>query len=216
MPPAARTPLTRDRVLRAAVRLADKHGLEALSMRHLAATLKVEAMSLYHHVASKDELLDGMVDLVIGEIELPSATGDWRRAIRGRATSAHTVMLRHPWAPLLLVSRINVGSNMMRYIDATLGCLRNAGFTWLQADRGWHAIDSHIYGFTLHMLSSPIKPEEYPSAAAQYLPMLPAKTYPNMYALTKLVAEGKHDGKEDFAFGLELILSGLAQLRKKR
>jgi AcrR family transcriptional regulator len=216
MPPSARSPLTRDRVLRTAVRLADKHGLEALSMRKLAAALKVEAMSLYHHVASKDELLDGMVNLVVGEIELPSATGDWRVAMRRRATSAHAVMMRHPWAPLLLVSRINVGPNMLRYVDATLGCLRAAGFTWLQADRGWHAIDSHIYGFTLHMLSSPITPEDYPAAAAQYLPMLPAAEYPNMHALTTLVAEGKHDGTEDFAFGLELILSGLQQLLKKR
>jgi AcrR family transcriptional regulator len=203
-------------VLRAAVRLADKHGLEALSMRKLAATLKVEAMSLYHHVANKDELLDGMVDLVIGEIELPSTKGDWRSAMRRRAISSHGVMMRHPWAPLLLVSRITVGPNMLRYVDATLGCLRAGGFTWMQADRGWHAIDSHIYGFTLHMHSSPIKPEEYPAAAAQYLPMLPPDQFPNMHALTKLVAEGKHDGAEDFAFGLELILSGMQQLLKKR
>lgn len=216
MPTPRRAPLSRERVIRTAVRLADTHGLEALSMRRLAGTLKVEAMSLYHHVANKDELLDGMVDLVVGEIERPTTKGDWRTAMRRRATSAHAVMLKHPWAPLLLLSRITVGPNMLRYVDATLGCLRHAGFTWMQADRGWNAIDSHIYGFTLHMLSSPIKPEEYPAAAAQYLPMLPPDELPHMHALTKLVAEGKHDGKEEFGFGLELILSGLEQLRKKR
>ena len=213
MPTSRRSPLTRERVLRAAVRLADKQGLDALSMRRLAATLKVEAMSLYNHVANKDEVLDGMVDLIIGEITLPTPGDDWKTAMRARATSAHAVMLAHPWAPMLVVSRITVGPNRLRYIDATLGVLRQAGLSWAETDRAWTAMDSYIYGFTLQVQNFPIDPEEYASAAASYLPMLPAETYPYMHELSKCVAEGSHDGTHDFGFGLELILDGLDRLR---
>jgi AcrR family transcriptional regulator len=213
MPTPRRSPLTRERVLRAAVRLADKQGLDALSMRRLATTLKVEAMSLYNHVANKDDVLDGMVDLIIGEITLPTPSDDWKAAMRARATSAHEVMLAHPWAPMLVVSRITVGPNRLRYIDATLGVLRQAGLSWAETDRAWTAMDSYIYGFTLQVQNFPIDPEEYASAAASYLPMLPADTYPYMYELSKRVADGSHDGTHDFAFGLELILDGLDRLR---
>jgi AcrR family transcriptional regulator len=209
MPSARRTPLTRERVLRAAVRLADKHGLEALSMRRLAASLRVEAMSLYNHVANKDEVLDGMVDLVIGEITLPTPGGDWKAAMRTRATSAHRVLLAHPWAAMLVVSRMNVGPNMLRYIDATLATMRAAGLSWADTDRAWNAIDSFVYGFTLQLQNFPVAPEEYASAAADYLSMIPAAQYPAMHELSRMVAEGTHDGTHDFSFGLELILDGL-------
>ena len=209
MPTVRRTPLTRERVLRAAVRLADKHGLEALSMRRLAATLRVEAMSLYNHVANKDDVLDGIVDLVIGEITLPTPGGDWKAAMRTRATSAHTVLLAHPWAALLVVSRMNVGPNMFRYIDATLATMRQAGLSWADTDRAWNAIDSFVYGFTLQLQNFPVEPDEYASAAAGYLPMIPATQYPYMHEISRLVAEGTHDGTHDFSFGLELILEGL-------
>jgi AcrR family transcriptional regulator len=215
MPTSRRSPLTRERVLRAAVRLADKQGLDALSMRRLATTLKVEAMSLYSHVANKDDVLDGMVDLVIGEITLPTPGGDWKAAMRARATSAHAVMLAHPWAPMLVVSRINVGPNMLRYIDATLGTLREAGLSLTETDRAWHAMDSHIYGFTMQLQNFPVDPEEYASAAANYLPMLPAEKYPYMHEMAARVADGTHDGRQDFAFGLELILDGLDRLRAR-
>lgn len=195
------------------MRLADKQGLDALSMRRLATTLKVEAMSLYSHVANKDDVLDGMVDLVIGEITLPKPGGDWKAAMRARATSAHTVMLSHPWAPMLVVSRINVGPNMLHYIDATLGTLREAGLSWEETDRAWNALDSHIYGFTLQLQNYPVNPEEYAVAAASYLPMLPADKYPYMHELTARVADGSHDGTHDFSFGLELILDALDRLR---
>jgi AcrR family transcriptional regulator len=213
MPPSRRPPLTRDRVLRAAVRLADRHGLEALSMRRLATALKVEAMSLYHHVRNKDELLDGMVDLVAGEIALPALDGDWRNAMRRRAHAAHAVMLAHPWAPMLFASRINVGPNMLRYIEATLATLRAAGFSWHDTDRAWNTMDNYIHGFVLQQLNFPLEPGEYRSAAASYLAMLPADRYPQMHELTVRVAEGTHDGTLDFGFGLELILDGLERLR---
>ena len=215
MPTVRRSPLTRERILRAAVRLADKQGLDALSMRRLASTLKVEAMSLYNHVANKDEVLDGMVDLIIGEITLPTPGGDWKAAMRARATSAHAVMLAHPWAPMLVVSRISVGPNMLRYIDATLGTLREAGLSWAETDRAWNAMDSHIYGFTLQLQNFPVDPEEYASAASNYLPMLPAEKYPYMHELTTHVIDGSHDGTHDFSFGLELILDGLDRLRAR-
>lgn len=216
MPASRRPPLTPERILRAGIKLADRQGLEALSMRKLATTLKVEAMSLYNHVASKDVLLDGMVDLIIGEITLPERGGDWKAAMRARATSALAVMTAHPWAPMLIVSRINVGPNMLRYIDATLGTLREAGLSWEQVDRAWNTMDNYIYGFTLQQQNFPVNPDDYASAAASYLPMLPAERYPYMHEMTARVADGSHDGTLDFGFGLELILDGLERLRKKR
>ncbi len=212
MPATRRSPLTRERVLRAAIRLADKQGLDALSMRRLAATLKVEAMSLYNHVANKDEVLDGMVDLIIGEITLPRPGGDWKTAMRLRANSAHAVLLAHPWAALLLASRINAGPNSFRYIEATLATLRQAGLSWAETDWAWNAMDSFIYGFTLYLQNFPVEPSEYALAAASFLPMLPVEQYPMLHEMTVLVASGKHDGTHDFSFGLELILDGLERM----
>ncbi|PCC72937.1 transcriptional regulator, TetR family [Nannocystis exedens] len=210
--PARREPLSRERVLRAAVELADEEGLAALSMRRLAQALGVEAMSLYNHVESKDDVLDGMVDLVVGEIEAPEVGGDWKAAIRRRAVSAHAVLLRHRWAPQLVVSRLNIGPAMRRYVDATLGCLHAAGFSYALADRAWNAIDSHIYGFTLQELNFPLAPGEYAAAAQQFLPLIPPEQYPHMHALSQLVIAGKHDGLQDFTFGLDLLLDGLERL----
>jgi AcrR family transcriptional regulator len=213
MPASRRTPLSPERILRAAIKLADRQGLEALSMRKLATTLKVEAMSLYNHVANKDELLNGMVDLIIGEITLPERDADWKAAMRARAVSALSVMVEHPWAPMLVVSRINVGPNMLRYIDATLGALREAGFSWEETDRAWNTMDNYIYGFALQQQNFPVNPDDYPSAAAAYLQMLPVSVYPYMHALTARVADGSHDGTLDFGFGLEVILEGLERRR---
>ncbi len=210
MPP--RTPLTRERVLRAAIELADQQGLAALSMRNLAKAVGVEAMSLYNHVANKDDLYDGIIDLVVAEIYVPRAGGDWRAELRHRATSAHEVLLNHRWATGLLGSRINVGPAMLGYIDATLGCLITAGFTYEQADRAWNAMDSHIYGFTVQAVNFPLDPSEYASAAAQFLPLIPTETHPHMHALAALVITGAHSGAADFTFGLDLLLEGLAGL----
>ncbi|WP_174184991.1 TetR/AcrR family transcriptional regulator C-terminal domain-containing protein [Nocardia barduliensis] len=210
--PEARAPLTRDAVLNAAVRLADEHGLPALSMRRLAQTLGIEAMSLYNHVRNKDDLLDGIADLVIAEMAPPAVGGDWRAALRARSLSAHEVLLRHPWATGLIGSRVNVGPAMLRYIDATLGCLRAAGFSLPQADRAWNALDSHLYGFTSQELNFPFAPSEYAAAAEHFLPLIPADEFPHMHALSLLVIDGKHSGIADFTFGLELILDGLERL----
>ncbi len=207
--------MTRERVLRAAVRLADKGGLESLSMRKLAQVLGVEAMSLYHHVANKDELLDGHADLVVAKIELPAIGGDWKAELRKRAHSAHQVFLLHPWAAMLVGTRVNVGPAMLRYINATLGCLREAGFSYELADRAWNALDSHIYGFTLQQLNFPLDPSEYASAARGFLPMLSSEQYPYMRELTQLVADGAHSGLHQFDFALELLLDGLERLRTK-
>ncbi|CAM3970635.1 TetR/AcrR family transcriptional regulator C-terminal domain-containing protein [Nocardia ninae] len=208
----SRAPLSREKVLHTAVRLADEQGLAALSMRKLAQTLGVEAMSLYNHVTNKDDLLDGIADLVVAEMGTPEVGGDWKAAMRARAMSAHEVLLRHPWATGLIGSRLNVGPAMLRYVDATVGCLHSAGFSYQQADRAWNAMDSHIYGFTLQEVNFPLQPDEYASAAAQFLPRIPADQFPYMNALSQLVIDGKHSGTADFTFGLNLILDGLERL----
>ncbi len=208
-------PLSRERVLQAALRLADKEGIEALSMRRLAQELGVQAMSIYNHVTNKDDILDGIVDLVISEIELPNPTIEWKTAMRQRSVSAHAVLLRHPWATMPIVSRVNVGQAMLRYIDTTLGCLHAAGFSLEMADHAWNAIDSHIYGFTLQELNFPFEPSEYSEAAKQGLPLIPAEQYPHMNQLTHDVIEGRYDGLHDFEFGLDLILNGLDRLRER-
>lgn len=211
-----RPPLSRDRVLNAAVALADESGIDALSMRRLGQALGVEAMSLYKHVANKDDLLDGIVDLVAGEIEVPATPGDWRSAMRSRAISAHAVLMRHPWATMLIVSRVNVGPAMLRYVDATIGCLRAAGFSWALADYAWNAIDSHVYGFTLQKLSFPFAPEEYAEVARAFLPRVPADEYPHLRGMAEEVIARRHDGVQDFEFGLDLILDGLERLPAAR
>ena len=171
---APQLPLSRERVLRAAIRMADEGGIEALSMRKLALELGVQAMSLYNHVANKDEIIDGIVDRVVSVIEVPDFSLDWKTAMRRRSTSAHEVLLRHPWATMPLVSRINVGPAMLGYINATLGCLFEAGFSLEMADHIWNAIDSHIYGFTLQELNFPVETENYSEAAKIGLPLISA------------------------------------------
>lgn len=207
-------PLSRERILHTAIGFADDHDIDALSMRKLAQQLGVKAMSLYNHVTNKDDLIDGMVDIVAGEIELPRPGGDWKDAMRCRARSAHQVLLAHPWATMALVSRVNVGPAMLSYIDATLGCLVEAGFSLMMADHVWNALDSHIYGFTLQKLNFPFDEAEYADAAKQYVSMLPAETYPYLHRLTHHVIDGDHNGIHDFEFGLDLLLNSLDSLRR--
>lgn len=212
--PPSREPLTRDRVLRAAVTFADTQGLDALTMRALGAALGVQAMSLYNHVKDKEDLLDGMVELVVSEIEAPSPAAPWREAMERRAHSAHGVLMRHPWACSQLMSRVNVSPSMLAYIDATLACLTRAGFSLPMADHAWNAMDCFIYGFTLQRLHFPFAPQDYAAAAAGYLPSLSQAQYPAMHALTVQVATGGHDGLHALDFGLGLILDGLERLRR--
>jgi AcrR family transcriptional regulator len=205
-----RVPLSKERLLRAAFTLADRDGIESLTMRNLAHELDVGAMSLYYHVAKKDELLDGMVDLVVSEIALSSAQADWKTAMRQRAISAHEVLIGHPWATTLLVSRINVGPAMTRYLDSTLGKLREAGFSIELALDAWHALDSHIYGYTLQELNLPFATDEIPEMAASFVPLISAEDYPYAYeAVTHVMPSGR---EETFEFGLDLILDGLEKL----
>jgi AcrR family transcriptional regulator len=205
-------PLSRERILQVALQRADSEGIEALSMRKLAQELGVKAMSLYNHVANKDDMVDGMVDLVVGEIELPRLDINWKTAMRQRATSAHGVLMRHPWATLALMSRINVGPAMLRYVDATLACLVEAGFSYAMADYAWNALDSHIYGFTLQALNFPLEAGEYAAAAKDYGAMIPPEKYPYLNQLTHHVIDGRHDGLHNFEFGLNLLLDGLETL----
>lgn len=206
-------PLSRERILHAALHLADNGGIESLSMRRIAQELGVQAMSLYNHVANKDDLLDGIVERVVSEIEIPDLDLDWKIAMRRRATSAHEVLLQHPWATMLLVSRISVGAAMLRYVDATLGCLCKAGFSLEMADHARNAIDSHIYGFTLQEQNFPFKTTEYSEAAAVGLSLISADKYPHLNQLTHYVIQGRYDGIHDFEFSLELILDGLERFR---
>ena len=209
-----REPLTRDKVLSAALQMADQGGLEALSMRNLAQTLKVEAMSLYNHVANKESILDGLVELVVSEIAVPAIGGDWRATMQKRARTAHAVLMRHPWATMLFVSRVNVGPNMLRYVDATIGCLRAAGFSYPMADHAWNALDAYIYGFTLHKLNFPLDPSEYATAATQFLHMIPVEQFPYLNGMSQEVIAGRHDGMHQIELGLELLLDGLERMRQ--
>lgn len=207
--------LSRELVLESAIQLADEFGLEELSMRNLASRLGVEAMSLYNHVKNKDEVLDGIVDLVISKISLPRIGGDWKKEMKKRAKSAREILILHPWVTLLVVSRMNVGESMLTYFDATLGCLYSAGFSLQAADHIINTIDSHIYGFILQELNFPIDPKEYAKKAEGFLPFLESSPYPHLTNLTKEVISGKYNGLHDFEFGLNLILDHLDKLRNR-
>jgi AcrR family transcriptional regulator len=207
-----RAPLSPDRVLAMALRLADKGGLEALSMRSIAQALKVEAMSLYNHVEGKERILDGLVELVVAEVDW-TPRDDWKTSMRERALAVHLALMRHPWATMLFVSRLNIGPNMLRYVDRSLGCLREAGFSYPMADYAWNTLDAFTYGFTLQKLNFPIEPTQYASSAKQFLPMIPVETHPFLRGLSEEVIAGRHDGMQHLEFGLELLLNGLERLR---
>jgi AcrR family transcriptional regulator len=212
--PHRRPGLTSARIVDAAIALADAGGVASLSMRALAKTFGVEAMSLYNHFRKKDDLLDAMVDAVVGRIDLPSTSGLWQAEMRRRAQAMRKVFLAHPWAPPLIVGRINVGPNMLGFMDATLGCLRAAEFTYVQADQAINALDSLIYGFHLLERSMPVQPENYAEAAQTYLPAIDPARYPDFCALGQLVAEGAYDGVTQMDFGLNLLLQALDAQRR--
>ena len=217
--PAAepRVPLSRERVLRAAVTRADERGLKSLTMRSLGEAVGVEAMSLYNHVANKDDLLDGMVDLVFSEIQLPTSGGDWKTAMRQRAISAREALARHPWALGLMESRTSPGPAALRHHDAVLGCLRNGGFPVELAAHAFSALDSYIYGFVLQEANLPFDTAEETAEVAQMiLQQLPADQYPHLTELTieHVLQPGYHYGDE-FEYGLDLILDGLDRARSE-
>lgn len=207
-----RTPLTRERILRAALQLADERGLEGVSMRKLAEVLRVEAMSLYKHVGGKEDILDGIADLVMLEVEVPANDVDWKTAIRRSAISIHEALLRHPWAGGVLESRLNPGPARLRYLDAVVGVLREAGFSVPTVARAFMALDSHTYGFTLQQTSWPFDTADGPEIAAAAAKTF-AGAYPNLLAMADLAMAGPDAMPIDFEFGLDLILDGLERLR---
>jgi AcrR family transcriptional regulator len=209
--PAPRAPLSRERVLRAAVALAETGGIEALTMRRLGQELRVEAMSLYRHVANKEDLLDGMVDVVFGEIELPQAGTGWRTAMRERAISVRAALTRHPWATPLMQSRSRPGPATLRHHDAVIGALRAAGFPIALVAHAFSALDSYIYGFAMQQRSLPFETgEETAELATAIMAGFPAGQYPHLVELTvDHVLQPGYDYGAEFEFGLDLILDGL-------
>jgi AcrR family transcriptional regulator len=210
---AKRTPLSRDRVLRAAMKLADEGGIKAVSMRKIAQELGVEAMSLYNHVAGKDEIVDGIVDLVATEIDLATDSDDWKAAMRRRVISAHEVLMRHSWATNLWMSGQSVGDARLRYADAVLRGFREAGFSEELTYHAFHVIQSHVMGFTLYVASFDFDVEELERLAASFLETFPVDEYPDLAVHIRQHAEPGDEHENTFEFGLDLVLDGLERLR---
>jgi AcrR family transcriptional regulator len=210
-----RVPLNRERVFQAAVALADEQGLDSLTMRALGEQLGIEAMSLYHYVANKDELLDGMVEVVFSEIELPTTDVDWKTAIRRRAISTREALARHRWAVGVLQSRTSPGPANFRLVNAVLGCLREAGFSIENAAHAYSAQDAYIYGFALQEKTLPVDtPAELAEAAENMRRQFSADEYPHIAeTITEHVTKSGYDFADEFEFGLDLILDGLERLR---
>jgi AcrR family transcriptional regulator len=213
-----RVPLSRERVLRAAIALADEAGVESLSMRKLAKALGVEAMSLYNHVANKDDILDGIVEIVFTEIELPATGVDWKTAMRRRAISTRQALARHHWAVGLMESRMRPGPANVRLHDAVLGCLRQAGFSVEMAVHAYSVQDSYIYGFALQEKGFAVQKDTLPadeeSLSETLIRQLPADSYPYIAEVVGgYVTTPGYQFADEFEFGLDLILDALQALR---
>lgn len=207
--------LSKRRVVAEAVRLADREGVGGLSMRRLAGELGVGAMSLYHYVASREALLDGMIDVVFEEIELPTDGAGWQSAMRARAISARQVLARHPWAISLMDSRTTPGPAHLRHREAITACLRRAGFTVVMATHATWLLDSYVYGFAVQGASLPFETADELAHMVEdvYLPQLPADEFPYLSeSAAELVAAG-YDPAQEFLFGLDLVLAALEPLR---
>jgi len=209
--------LGNEKILRCALRLADERGIDALSMRTIAGKLGVEAMSLYNHVSGKDHILEGIVDLVVAEIRAPVSGGDWKTSMRRWALSAHEVLLRHPWAAVLIESRPVPSPVRLRYADSVLGALRGAGFPVEMAYQAFLTIDSYIYGFTLQEVSWPYPVNEVPAHVANLRPQVPASEYPHVTEVMDAVLRRRAVStaaayEAEFTFGLDLILEGLSRV----
>jgi AcrR family transcriptional regulator len=209
-----RVPLSRERLLRGAIAIANAAGIGALTMRSLAQELGVKPMTLYHHVANKEEILDGIIDVVFGEIDLPPADADWRSALRHRAISARNVLGRHPWATPLMESRAAPGPATLRQHDAVIGTLRRAGFTIQMTAHAYSLLDSYVYGFVLTEAGLPFdSAEAVPDVAEAILAQFPSEQYPHFAELAaEHVLQPGYDYGEEFEFGLDLILDGLESL----
>jgi AcrR family transcriptional regulator len=209
---AGREPLSRERVLLGAVAVADAGGLASLTIRSLAHELGVKPMSVYHYVASKDEILDGIVDRVFGEIDLPSTEGDWRAELRRRAISARSVLRRHPWAIPLMQSRTHPGPATLRHHDSIIATLRGAGFSLEMTAHAYALMDSYVLGFALSEAALPINgPETVPELAGQMMQLFSPVDYPHLVEFTAgHVLKPGYDFGDEFEFGLTVVLDGLA------
>ncbi len=216
--PRVRSPLSAQRVFTEAVALADADGMAGVTMRRLAERLEVEAMSIYHHVANKEQIIDGMVDLVFAEIEVPELGADWRTSLRARTASGRAVLDRHPWAIPLMETRTVPGPATLRHHDAVLGALRTSGFSVAMAAHAIALLDAFMYGFAMEEANLPFStPEETAALASDVLAQFPAEQYPYLAELTMdhVLAPG-YDFGDEFDFGLDLILEGLGRARRGR
>ena len=206
-----RVPLSRERVLQTAIAIADSSGSSALTMRSLAQALQVKPMAVYHHVANKEEILDGIIDLVFSEIDLPPADVDWRAAMRQRAIAARNVLSLHPWAIPLMESRSNPGPATLRQHDAVIATLRRAGFSIRMTAHAYSLLDSYVYGFALQeSVSLPFDATTAPELAEKILAQFPTDEYPHLAELaTEHVLQPGYDYGNEYEFGLDLILDGL-------
>jgi AcrR family transcriptional regulator len=209
---APRTPLSKERVLRAAIQLADAEGIEALSMRRLAKELGVEAMSLYNHVANKGEILAGIIDLVAGEFDLPSDESDWKVAMRRNAISSRDVLLAHRWATSIWMTQ-GGGPARLRNGDWMLRTLREAGFSAELIYHAFHILESYVLGYTLQQLNFPYKGEELAGLAADFLKQIPVEDYPDLVEHIHQHIEPHDEETSGFELGLDLILDGLDRAR---
>ncbi len=214
--PPTRLPLSRERVLGAAIALADAAGIEAITMRRLGQELGVEAMSLYNHVTNKDDLLDGMLDTVLGEYELPAPNADWRVAVQTIAGSANKTLRRHPWVSGLMDSARSVGEGQLRYMNTLLGSLRAGGFSAEQTHHAYHVIDGHILGYTRRQVNFPIAADDLKTVARSFLGTIPADQYPHLVEHVIGHLDGTFESGGGFEFALDLILDGLEKLRDAR
>ncbi len=213
----SRDPLSRDRVLRAALAVADEGGLPGLTIRSLAERVGAKPMSLYHYVANKDEILDGLVDLVFAEIELPEPNGDWRAEMTRRARSARQVLGRHPWSIALLESRTTPGAATLRHHDATIAALRAGGFTIGQTAHAYAVLDAFVYGFAVQEASLPFQgPDGAAEVAEPIMALMAAGAYPHLveFAQEHALKPG-YDFGDEFEFGLDLVLDGVARLLRE-
>jgi AcrR family transcriptional regulator len=207
-----RVPLTRERAVVSAMALADSNGLASLTMRKLAEALGVEAMSLYHHVANKEQLLDGMIEAVFSEIDLPPKDVNWKTGIRHRSNSVRAVLLRHSWALGIMESRTSPGPSILRHHDGVLECLRTGGFSVPMAAHAYALVDSYVYGFVLQEVNLPFDDGGNVTEIVEevFLPQMSSQDHPYLTELTveHVMKPGYRFGDE-FAFGLDLILDGL-------
>lgn len=206
-----RLPVTRHRLLAAAIAVADEQGVGALTMRKVADRLGVETMSLYHHVRAKAEVLDGMVDTVFDEIDRPDQGADWRVAVRERAISMRDTLRRHPWAVGLMESRANPGPATLRHHDSAIGVLRDAGFSLVMTAHTVSVVDSYVYGFVLQEINLPFDgPAELETVAADIQRTMPTDEYPHLTAfITEHALQPGYAYADEFTYGLDLILESL-------